>query len=1063
MRLYRFKRFKHVFVLSVWLMAVLLLLPAAPAGAGELVRAGVYDNPPKVFITRNGTAAGLYPDILNAMARERGWTLQFVPGTWQECLDRLKSQEIDLLVDIGKTKEREALFSFSEEVVITNWGAVYTGKNSFILSFEDLKDRTVAVVSGDVYNTGDRGIRGLLSSLDISCRFVEVGSYADAMMLVDSAQVDACVVNRLFGILNEAEYDVTTTPLIFSPMVLLFAAPRDGEHSQALLDQIDQSLRKYKQDPDSVYHKAMGHYMNGGRIRLDMLKDEPLPFLDLSFKEKQWVRDHPVVKFSTDPYFSPFESLSQDGRFTGIAADYLELIHKKTGLNFQRIGFNTWGQAVKAARSRQIDMLPCLADTPGRQPFLSFTNPYIQFSRVIITTLDSPLCGEIGLSGLSGLKVGVQADRSCQDALTHDTGITVVSYPTFLDALVSVSSKKVDAAIGNLAVASHDIKKLSLTNLKIAGYADPEPQSLSMGIRKDWPELAGILNRALASVSFREKDQILSKWLPLPLDSQKQIQLTDKEREWLLMNPRIRVAWDRHWAPLEFVDKDGAPQGVSMDYLNAISKMLGLEFDMGRDLGWPKIESKLEKKELDMCTCLAVTPKRLSFLKFTKPYLSLPVVIFSGKDMPYVRNLSEISKMKVAVVKDYAVDQWVSHDFPDLSLARVDTVKDGFALLEKKKVDAFLCNVLPGNYYLSRLKDHDIKIAGTTRYTYKLRMAVRKDWPELAGILEKALDRLPDAEKNYFYRKWALIKYEKGFDYVFFKKSMVVVLAVILVMLLWNRQMVWEVSQRRIAEATLAIREAQLKRTNRELKKVEALKDNLAHMMIRDMRFPLSVITGNLDLLESGLDQYPTVQKHLRAAREGAGMLNRMMRSFLDTFRLESNEMVLKPEKFDLKELAQTVLAEMKGLAEMNEQQLSLSGKSCMGYFDPQMIRKVLVNLVENGLKASPRGGWLEVFVGEVESCLMVEVKDSGNGIPVEFQDKIFDKFSRLEQGPKTAVPSYGLGLTFCKLAVEAHKGTIGVRNQDFGGSVFYFSLPGTGENGLGGGQRPETGNREPN
>ena len=164
-----------------------------------------------------------------------------------------------------------------------------------------------------------------------------------------------------------------------------------------------------------------------------------------------------------------------------------------------------------------------------------------------------------------------------------------------------------------------------------------------MGIRSDWPELTQILNRALASVTFREKSRILSEWFPLPTEAYNHIGLTRKQREWLLMHPRIKVAWDRHWAPIEFSDEKGRPKGISMEYLMTIEKILGVEFDMGHDLEWEQLESRVEKRQMDMFSCVAITPKRLSHLEFTDTYLSLPVVVFARQDMPYIRDMSELS------------------------------------------------------------------------------------------------------------------------------------------------------------------------------------------------------------------------------------------------------------------------------------------------------------------------------------------------------------------------------------------------------------------------------------
>ncbi len=107
--------------------------------ATEHFRVGVYDNPPKVFTTQDGFSTGLYPQLLNAIAKERDWSIEYVNGTWQECLDRLEAGKIDLVVDIAKTIEREKIFDFTIEPVVTNWGVVYALRNFPSLLFRTCK------------------------------------------------------------------------------------------------------------------------------------------------------------------------------------------------------------------------------------------------------------------------------------------------------------------------------------------------------------------------------------------------------------------------------------------------------------------------------------------------------------------------------------------------------------------------------------------------------------------------------------------------------------------------------------------------------------------------------------------------------------------------------------------------------------------------------------------------------------------------------------------------------------------------------------------------------------
>ncbi|HWP11579.1 MAG TPA: transporter substrate-binding domain-containing protein, partial [Ramlibacter sp.] len=97
-----------------------LLLPT-PLWAQQLVRVGVYQNSPKVDYTTAGRPEGIFIDVIEAIARKNGWSIEYVPGTWQEGLDRLVAGEIDLMPDVARTPEREALYSFHKEPVLSSW------------------------------------------------------------------------------------------------------------------------------------------------------------------------------------------------------------------------------------------------------------------------------------------------------------------------------------------------------------------------------------------------------------------------------------------------------------------------------------------------------------------------------------------------------------------------------------------------------------------------------------------------------------------------------------------------------------------------------------------------------------------------------------------------------------------------------------------------------------------------------------------------------------------------------------------------------------------------------
>jgi two-component system, sensor histidine kinase and response regulator len=223
---------------------------------------------------------------------------------------------------------------------------------------------------------------------------------------------------------------------------------------------------------------------------------------------------------------------------------------------------------------------------------------------------------------------------------------------------------------------------------------------------------------------------------------------------------------------------------------------------------------------------------------------------------------------------------------------------------------------------------------------------------------------------------------------------------------------------------------------------LESLRENLTHMIIHDLRGPLTTIMGFLDLLKQRMINKLDTSggRFLEMAQGGAAALNEMITSLLDVNRLEAGEMPLNLEECDLYELATNSTVAVRAL--VGKQKLTVSEPSLpvVAFCDRTVIGRVITNLVSNALKFTPGDGEVRVVVEKAESTSRVSVIDTGVGIPAEYHTKIFEKFSQVKGG--SHVHSTGLGLTFCKLAVEAHGGTIGVQSDPGKGSTFSFTLP---------------------
>ena len=244
-----------------WLALPFALLLCVPAAAQQTVRVGVYDNPPKVAIDETGAASGLYPALLEHIAAEEGWVIEYVLGTWTESMARLDRGEIDLMVDVAYTAPRQELYAFNEETVLVNWGTVYTRPGLKVLSLPELEGLRVAVMQGSTHTVDPGGIIDLAERFGIRCTFVERDNYTEVFQALASAQADVGVVNRVFGLTFEAEFGVERTPIVFNPIELRFALPPDGPLTPLLISRIDRRLGEYKEDPDSVYYRELEEHL----------------------------------------------------------------------------------------------------------------------------------------------------------------------------------------------------------------------------------------------------------------------------------------------------------------------------------------------------------------------------------------------------------------------------------------------------------------------------------------------------------------------------------------------------------------------------------------------------------------------------------------------------------------------------------------------------------------------------------------------------------------------------------------------------------------------------------
>lgn len=246
-------------VILITLLTVQMPLPARSAE----VWVCIYPNPPLGLINEQGQALGLMPDLLRAVAEENQWQLNFIKGNWNQCLERLEQGSIALLPAIAYTEERAARYRFARETVMTNWGQLYQFQGEPYDAILDLEGRRVAVLANDVHFIGQNGLRWMADNFSVDIHFLEVDSYHDAFARLSRGEVDAALVNRLFGLENSLKYDVKPTSILLNPIQIrpAFAATSDP----LLVQQFDQQLAVWKAERGSIYYQLLERWLQPGK------------------------------------------------------------------------------------------------------------------------------------------------------------------------------------------------------------------------------------------------------------------------------------------------------------------------------------------------------------------------------------------------------------------------------------------------------------------------------------------------------------------------------------------------------------------------------------------------------------------------------------------------------------------------------------------------------------------------------------------------------------------------------------------------------------------------------
>lgn len=513
--------------------------------------------------------------------------------------------------------------------------------------------------------------------------------------------------------------------------------------------------------------------------------------VELTSEEERWIAENPVVSSTNNMDLVPFDFVT-NGKPTGFAIDYLNLVAEKVGLSINYVNEKPWDELVRQVQTQEIDIIHSLVQNTNRDVFLNFTKPYIDFPIVNFGRVGAQRINSI--RDLEDKKIGVIQGLAITDFYRKNhPEFTLVEYTELKEALNGLSSHEIDVLTGSLISLNYYIAQNFMNDIEIIGddfvFESNNIIQHRIATRKDLPVLRDVLQKGMDAVSQSEYEVISKKWLSA-YETQDDIDigLTNEELAWLASHPVLKVGANVDVKPIEYVDEKGAIRGIAGDYLDEISKLLNIKFEWANNQTWEEALALAKQGEVDLLSAVVKTEEREKYLDFTDNYLTIANMIFTQTGGGIYENLESLEGLSISAEAGDVNVENIKRHHPSITVIEVNSAAAAIKLAATGKADAYLGGLPTTTFYMAEQSITNISAVGETPYLYILGMGVPKGNPVLVSILNKAFRSISKERKSEIISKWYSLKIENRPDYELIINLSIMGFLLLASMLFWNNR-----------------------------------------------------------------------------------------------------------------------------------------------------------------------------------------------------------------------------------------------------------------------------------
>ena len=752
--------------------------------------------------------------------------------------------------------------------------------------------------------------------------------------------------------------------------------------------------------------------------------------LHFTQEEKKWLKDNPMVRIAVMRYWK------YDKNGNNLHTDILKLINKYGNIGLKPIKFDRWADGFKAATlGETVHGIDNVSWSKERElNNFNYTKAYDFSPNYLIVKENSDIKS---LDDLENKTIYLKKE-SIDHKIIEDTNknIKVIDLNTDDEMYEKLANSNEAVAFMSYTVNK---QKLRRYNLKIATTIYGKYSQTHIAISKKHPELQSIINKIYELIPREELVALQNK-----VYKYDKLQFSQKEQNWISKHKVIRFVANSSWEPFEIIQKDQKKYlGIASDYLKLVSKKTGIEFKLDSNITWEDYINYKNIKNIEFLPCVIKTHKNSEYFNFSTEYLEYPIVMVTKNDKGFLADLNDLSGKKVVIEKGFSLDEIIKQNHSDIELVYASSTKDALKMVSNNQVYAYVAMLPVASYDINKYSFFNLKIAGKTKYTQKLKMAMNNDFEQIGiDIINKALESISKEEKRNIYNKWISIKFENSIDYTMVWQLSGLFLFFIMGSLYWNRRLSKEIQKTKQ-------REKELELANKKAKEATKSKSEFLANMSHEIRTPMNSIIGFSELL-SKLIKDPIQKDYLDSIQMGGKALMAIINDILDLSKIEAGKFKIEKENINPK----NIFNEMYSIFHAKINQKNLTFKIDIDenlpdaiIIDSVRVRQILLNLIGNAIKFTNNGTiTLRVkskFINDEKTKinLTIEVIDTGRGIAKEFQEKIFQAFEQTNADDAKVFAGTGLGLAICSKLVKLMNGTIKVKSEVQKGSRFIVDL----------------------